>query len=140
MTQADSSGTRSTNPSQHQQRTWPMLSACGSVASLVALVIVLMDKASTAASIDPQMLVWRVGLAFMALMAAGATIVITYDYVRDTISRDLLNLRAKTARCAFAVIAGALVTTIFIDGLFAAMYWHLWLYIIPRLAHYVFGK
>jgi hypothetical protein len=117
-----------------------MLSACGSVASLVALVIVLVDKASTAASIDPQMLIWRVGLAFMALMAAGATIVITYDYVRETISRDLPNLRTKTVRCALAIIAGSLVTTIFVDGLFAAMYWHLWLNILPRLAHYVFGK
>jgi hypothetical protein len=104
------------------------------------MLIGIYRNPQAAASIDPQMLIWRVGLAFMALMAAGATIVITYDYVRDTLSRDLPNLRVKVARCAFAVLAGTLVTTVFVDGLFAAMYWHLWLYIIPRLAHYVIGK
>jgi len=46
MTQPDAptSTPTSINQGQHQQRNWPMLSACGSVASLVALAIVLMDK------------------------------------------------------------------------------------------------
>ena len=36
------------------------LSAAGSIASLIALVIVFIDKAATSAQVDPQLIIWRI--------------------------------------------------------------------------------
>src|SRR5215212_6818425 len=105
----------------------PFLSASGSVASLAALVMVLIDKASTSAEIDPQQFVWRMALALMSLAAIGSTIVITYDLVKSVFSNDGLTMRAKTIRAFIAMSLGVFGTAIFLDGLFAAFYWRWWL-------------
>lgn len=105
----------------------PFLSASGSVASLAALVVVLIDKGSASAEIDAQQFVWRMALALMSLAAIGATIVITYDHVRSVFSTNIFRMRAKTIRAFVAISLGILGSAVFLDALFAALYWRWWL-------------
>ena len=66
------------------------LSVSGSVASLVALAIVLMDKVAASRQIDPQFVVWRLTLCLASLIAIGAVSTLAYHFIRSTLTASNL--------------------------------------------------
>jgi hypothetical protein len=100
-----------------------ILSAIGSVASLSALVIVLIDKGTK----EPQVAIWRMALALIGLLVCGATGVIVYDYLFNKVFPGKDNLRIKALKALIVLIPAILVIAICLDGIFAAINWRWWL-------------
>src|SRR5712691_12329513 len=73
------------------------LSISGSLASLLALAFVLLDKVAQSRGEPQQLAVWQVTLALLALLAIGATLTLLYDYITATF-RSPLTLRRKVIR------------------------------------------
>jgi len=114
---------------------WQIVSICGSAASLTALVVVIVDKIAAATPIDPQFLLWRIVLAFMALVGVGATLGMTYEYILRTWTPEY-TARQRIVRCSLAGLLGLLGFGIGLDGFFASVYWHRWLGVIVQFIRY----
>jgi hypothetical protein len=107
------------------------LSAAGSVASIVALSIVLIQGAAETRQIPAEYMVWRFVFAATALVASGGIAVYTYLNCRSLYLCELPHQK-KVLRICFAIMAGLIAVGICLDGLFAALYWSPWMWIIVR--------
>ena len=116
------------------------LSAAGSLASLIALVIVFIDKAASSVQVDPQLIIWRIALAVLCLLAIGAILIIAYEQISKALSNDARSNQSKTVRVFVTASLAILGTAIFLDGVFAAFYWRWWLGGIFRNLKYILGR
>lgn len=103
------------------------LSVSGSVASLAALAIVFIDKLAASYQIDPQFVVWRLTLCFASLVAIGATITLAYHFISSAVTALNLTAPARIFRVGILAVLGLLATAVFVDALFASIYWRWWL-------------
>jgi hypothetical protein len=109
----------------------------GSAASLAALVIVLVDKASASGLIDPQVQAWRFVFAAMAIVATGAAWALTYDYIQIVVTSAKYTQRGRIFFTSCGALAGLLVSAGFLDGFFASIYWHRWLGGVCRVVRFL---
>lgn len=108
------------------------LSVAGSVASIVALLIVLVQEATHDSPIASESVVWRIILSAIALVGAGGTVAYTYLVCRR-IQLSALPHDKKVLRICFANMAGLLAFGICVNGFFAALHWTRWMWIVGRL-------
>lgn len=111
-----------------------ILSACGSVASLTALVVVLIDRGSD----DPQLAVWSITLALVCLLIVGAIAVFEFDYLRAIYVDSSRSLRSKAVKTVISLIPALMLAAIFLDGLFAAIRWTWWMGGFKPVLKYIF--
>jgi hypothetical protein len=109
------------------------LSITGSVASLIALALVFIDKLAQSRNTDPQLVIWRVVLAISALLVVAATVIACYFKIQSIVNSDR-SVYPKVVRTLVAVILALAVIAIFADGLYAALYWRWWLGSLIRTA------
>jgi len=105
----------------------PFVSVSGSIASLVALVIVFIDKVAASQEVAPQFVVWRLALCFASLIAIGAIITLTYHLIAVTLTTPTRSAPGRILRVTFLAVVGLFATALFLDGLFASIYWRWWL-------------
>ena len=104
------------------------LSFVGSVASIAALVITLLDKFSLNQTLDPQLAAWRaIGFA-VCLLLIGATVAVWYVWAIPAFNNEKLTP-------AWRIIVGTWRTVVCLffigawwDGLNAALYWRVWMF------------
>src|ERR1041384_8032087 len=109
------------------------LSITGSVASLIALALVFIDKLAQSRNTDPQLVIWRGVLAISALLVVAATVIACYFKIQSIVNSDR-SVYQKVVRTLVAVILALAVIAIFADGLYAALYWRWWLGSLIRTA------
>jgi hypothetical protein len=102
------------------------LSLTGSVASLIALALVFIDKLAQSRNTDPQLIIWRIVLAIGALLIIAAVLIIFYFKVQSIVNSDR-SVYQKVVRSVVAIIIALAVTAVFADGLYATLYWRWWL-------------
>ncbi len=100
------------------------LSIVGSLASLAALGVVLVDK--VAAVRDPLLVALQAAHSVLCMIGIGATCLIALDYVRRTAVDPSISLAAKTLRVSAIFSLAVLFLWIFLSGLIAAIYWRWW--------------
>ena len=91
-------------------------------------------------NVDPQLVVWRVALTIVCLLAIGAIIILTYESVSSALSNNISSASSKAIKVFGASSLGIIGTAIFVDGLFAALYWRWWLAGILRFIRYAFAR
>lgn len=106
------------------------LSAAGNFASIIALLIVLIDQASQKLDIPAEFMVWRLIFALVALVAAGGVSAITYLYCQNVRLKESTPL-AKMVHITIAIMIACVVIGACIDGLLSALDWSRWLW-TPR--------
>jgi hypothetical protein len=115
-----------------------LLSVAGSVASIIALLIVLIQQAAPEPGAPTQLVVWRLIFAAIALVATGATVVFTYIYCRN-VHLSQLSPGKKLVRISLGIMIGLLISGICLDGFFAALYWTWWLQPLRNLFRQIFS-
>lgn len=105
------------------------------MASLVALAIVFIDKVAATHQIDPQFVVWRLTLCFASLIAIGAIITLAYHFICSALTAPNLTAPARTLRVGVLAVLGLFATAVFVDALFASIYWRWWLGDLTRIVH-----
>ena len=103
-----------------------LVSIGGSVASIVALLIVLLQLVAERASVPAQYMVWRLLLAGIALVCAAGVAMFTFQYCQEVLQGQK-PARAKTWRVFLSVGVALLFVAVCLDGFFAALYWVVWL-------------
>ncbi|HEX2944447.1 MAG TPA: hypothetical protein VHT96_00640 [Clostridia bacterium] len=103
-----------------------LFNAIGSAASIVALAVVFVDKATANISIEPQRLIWQIALTFISIMATGATIIITFYKLKAIIVNDKFSEQKKTLLFTLTLIIGISFIAIFVDGIYCAIKWYPW--------------
>ena len=126
-------------PPAHRVPFGVLLSIIGSIASLVALVLVFIDKLAQSRDADPQLAIWRVTLAIAALLAIAATVTVAYNKVLSVVTSNL-TISQKVLRCLGPVMLALLLSAAFADGLYAALYWRWWLGGLIRATSPIFAK
>jgi hypothetical protein len=84
------------------------LSLTGSIASLIALALVFIDKIAQSRDADPQLIIWRIMLAIGALLVIAAVLVISYFKILAIINSSLTIYRKvlKTLGSVIIALAG----------------------------------
>jgi hypothetical protein len=108
------------------------LSAAGSVASIVALLVVLLQQAAGGPGGPTQFVVWRFILAAIGLVGTGGVAVLAYGYSRG-VQLSGLPFHTKVLRICLTIVIALVAIGVCLDGFFAALYWTPWLWIIVRL-------
>jgi hypothetical protein len=103
----------------------PLLAISRSIASIVALVIVFIEKVALREGVEPQFAIWQVTFALLAVLAMGTTGTIIAVRVHRSIVSSL-PLWRKTLSLGVTLGLGAVLLAIFLDGTYAALYWHPW--------------
>jgi hypothetical protein len=102
------------------------LALTGSVASLIALALVFIDKLAQSRNTDPQLIIWRIVLAIGALLIIAAVLTMFYFRIRSILNSNR-SVNQKVLRTLAAIIVALAITAVFADGLYAALYWRWWL-------------
>jgi uncharacterized membrane protein YidH (DUF202 family) len=110
-----------------------LLSAIGSIASIFALGIVLVDKAVSATSLDPQSAAWRFIFFFIALFGVAGSALFTYLWTKAAIKKPDYNPHQRVFAATLRTALGLILMGVCMDGIFAALYWKPWLRGIARL-------
>jgi hypothetical protein len=102
-------------------------SLLGSVASVVALAIVLLDKIPDTNDFRSDLLAWRLALFCIAVAGAAASVVFTWFWVADAFrSRRAFQTQILISFIRFSI--GILLLAVALDGLFAVIHWRVWLF------------
>ena len=103
-----------------------LLSIAGSIASLVGLAYVFIDKLAQSREADPQLAIWRAIFATIAFISIGALITFAVYHVRNTLSSSLTIGKKLLKATAIAIVA-LLAIGVCADALSASLYWRrLW--------------
>lgn len=103
-----------------------LLSAAGSFASIIALLIVLVQQASQEHDIPAEFMVWRLIFGCVALVATGCVAVTAYLLCQGVWFKNSAPL-AKVLSICIVIMIALVVGGACIDGLFSALYWTEWL-------------
>jgi len=112
------------------------LSTAGNYASLLALLIVLIQTASSKYAIPEQFLTWRLIFALIMAVVCTGIILITTRYCIGTYNQYYVALRTKTIKICVCISLSLICVGICIDGFFSALYWSKWLQPIWNLVHW----
>ena len=115
------------------------LAAIGSVASISALIIVLLDKVADSAGIDPQLTGWRFIFILISLLGLSSTVIYTYMWVKTAYLEAGLPDHVKFGKIVFRGTIGLLILGVFLDALFAALYWNAWFWGLFSLIKWFFA-
>jgi hypothetical protein len=116
-------------------RLWNLISIIGSVSSIFALLLVLIESNTT----NPQFAVWRIGLALIGILFAGGVIVFAFDLVKEIWEIPIDSFRKKVVKSLISISFSLLCIVISLDAVFAAIYWRLWM--VVSLVYFIFtGK
>jgi hypothetical protein len=83
-----------------------LLSAIGSVSSVVALAIVFLEKVSAVIQMSPQLLVWRVSLGLLSFFGAATISVFTYQWAYLAFTDDHIPKHTRTRNGGMRVALG----------------------------------
>jgi hypothetical protein len=108
------------------------LSVLGSVASIAAIIITLLDKAALDQNLPPQLAAWRFILISICLLCIGATAIFVYHWATAILANASLSFQWRIVRVTIGIVAALIVIGIFLDGLYAALYWRIWLLPVIR--------
>jgi ABC-type Na+ efflux pump permease subunit len=111
------------------------LSTAGSSASLVGLVIVLLQLFVPHDGRSSQLVAWQFILCLIALIATGGMAVYIYACCLAVVESQRSSQR-KTIIITLTVISGLIGIGVAIDGFFAALLWVPWLRIVGQLVRY----
>jgi NhaP-type Na+/H+ and K+/H+ antiporter len=103
------------------------LSVLGSVASIAALIITMMDKIALDRNLPPQLAAWRFILISICILCIGATVIVSYHWATVILGNTSVSLHWRIVRATIGIVAALIVIGIFLDGLYAALYWEIWL-------------
>ena len=109
-----------------------LVSTVGSVASIAALIITLMDKVVLERGLDPQVAAWRFILILACLLCIGSTVFSVYHWTARVLRDQSRSVHERVFWSTLRILVGFLFVGIFWDGLFAALYWRPWMYSISR--------
>lgn len=128
------------NKGNNQGPGWLLfLSIAGSVSSMVALLIVLIQQAAPRPDVSTQAVVWRIVMAMIALVASSSIIVYAYLHCR-AIHLSQLSAEKKLMHVSLTIILALLALGISLDGLFAALRWNWWLAPIKTVIKQIFSS
>jgi hypothetical protein len=109
------------------------LSVFGSVASIVALAIVVLENISSNLNLSPSQTAWRLifmGMSFFGIVASG---IFTYQWSSVAFKNEQHSPHIRTLIGSLRVIVGALLIGISVDGIYSAVKWTPWLSSAPEL-------
>jgi hypothetical protein len=104
------------------------LSVLGSVSSVAALIITLLDKIALDKNLSPQLAAWRFILMLICLLCIGSTVIFSYHWAVTALYVHNWPIHKRIFWATIRVVVGFFGIGIFLDGLYAALYWNLWLY------------
>ena len=104
-----------------------ILSACGSIASIIALAVVILGSVVDDSKIRKGLLAWRIVFFLIALLGIAGSIVFIFFWVKEILVNKWYSPHKKTFLIFLAVSLGFVLIGIFLDGLFANIYWYPWL-------------
>lgn len=106
----------------------------GSVSSIAAFALVILDKIASVDDLPGQLVGWRFVFIIFSILGIGGFTVFTYHWVlvayRNSARPHHSNVMSATVRA----LIGILIVGIFIDAFFAAVYWSPWMYGLVLLA------
>ena len=102
------------------------LSTFGSVASIVALAIVLLDSMSSE-HIAPGLMGWRIIFFLLSLFTITGASLFTYHWAKESYSNVAKTEHEKIYSVTWRGVVGLLFVGVAVDGLFAAIYWQPWM-------------
>jgi hypothetical protein len=100
-------------------------SVVGHIASLAALIIVILDKISLAEAISPQQLALRFVCLLAALTGIGTVMALMASWLKVTYSSSL-GTPLKWLAYYGEILAGLIIFYIGSTAFFAAWYWNCW--------------
>jgi hypothetical protein len=106
-------------------------SVLGSVASIAALIITLLDKIALGENLPPQLAAWRFILLLICLLCIASAAIVSYHWAATMFSDTRLSFHTRLLWATVRAVVGILIIGIFLDGLYAALYWKVWL--IPMI-------
>jgi hypothetical protein len=105
-----------------------LLSLVGSLASVAALAITLLDKVALNQQLMPQLAAWRVIFLLVSFLCIGSTLVFTYLWALPAFNNHNLSPPRRIFEGTWRCVVGLIVVGVFLDGLYGAMYWTPWMY------------
>jgi hypothetical protein len=115
------------------------LSAVGSLASIVALAIVVLEKTSSTLNLSPSQTAWRLIFIVLSFFGIVASCIFTYQWSSVAFKNDQYPPHIRTVVGSLRVIGGAFLIGISTDGLYSAIKWSPWLYSGPELIRILWG-
>jgi hypothetical protein len=109
------------------------LSAIGSVASIVALGIVLLDKIAANEELPSQMASWRVVFFLVSFLGLVTAVLAFSNLAYRAYSNILDPFYKRVFHIGVFGMFGLLIAGICLDGLFAALNWEPWLQWLPSI-------
>ena len=107
-----------------EQRVMNYFSLGGSVASIIALLIVLIEKSSD----NPQLVIWKIILGLICILFMGGVCVYIYDLLKAVWINSNFTLKKKAALTTLDVSIGLILIAIALDAVLAIVEWRVWLY------------
>jgi len=104
-----------------------LVSTIGSIASIVALALVLLEKATVGGPSDPQLAAWRIVLFVVALIAGAGAFLFTCFWVKAATAPLDPTVHRVIASMTVRLVLGLLLVGVCIDGVYAAIYWRGWM-------------
>ena len=102
------------------------LSVFGSVASIVALAMVLLD-AMASGQIAPALIGWRIIFFIISLFTITAASLFTYYWTKVAYANVGQSKHGKIYAATWRGVVGFLCIGVAFDALFAAIYWQPWM-------------
>ena len=109
-----------------------LLSVVGSVASICARAITLLDKIAFEKELSPQVAAWRFILMLTCIFCIAATALFSYHWAALVFYDENLPYHKRIVLAALRVVLGLFLIGVFLDGFYAALYWNIWLYGIVK--------
>lgn len=104
-----------------------LLSFLGSLASLLALAITLADKVALTQNLAPQLAAWRAIGFLVFLVLSAATCAFWYVWAIPAFANQARTPPSRIVGGTWRTVVCLLVLGVFWDGLYAALYWQVWL-------------
>ena len=99
----------------------------GSISSIAALAVVILDKVAAVGGISPQLAGWRFVFFVFSILGIAGTALFTYHWARLAYTNTERALHINIIYATLRTLIGTLVVGVFIDAFFAAVYWTVWM-------------
>jgi len=109
-----------------------LLSVVGSLASICALAITLLDKVAFETQLSPQVAAWRLILMLTCIFCIGATSLFSYHWAVLALNDESAPYHRRIMVAALRVVLCLFLIGVFLDGFYAALYWNIRLYGIVK--------
>jgi hypothetical protein len=99
----------------------------GSVSSIAAVAVVILDKVATVQDIPPQYAGWRIVFFFVSIFGIGGISLFTYHWAKNAYTSGIKPVHTNMLLGTFRLLIGTFFVGVFIDAFFAAVYWTQWM-------------